>query len=209
MTSRELRTLIERWERGIGPSDEEIRRILLLREDDLPLYERIAPLLPLMLRDAGVPIELPVQVPGIAERVLESLSETPGTVRPPKRAARPAAPRWLLQAAAAAVLLGFGILIGLTVANRPTQGPDMVVVRFELADPQAKSVAVVGDFNDWKPQSLVMHKVRGVWEISVPLRRGDVYTYNFLIDGRSWIPDPASLYRVRDGFGGEKSVLQL
>jgi len=202
MTSREVRKLIERWERGIGPSDEEIRRVLLLKEDDQPLYERIAPLLPLMMRDAGVPIELPVQAPEMAKRVLARLPEFPA-------AARAAAPRWILQAAAAVVLLGFGILIGLSVANHPKEGPDMVVVRFELADSQAKSVAVVGDFNDWKPQSLVMQKVKGVWEISVPLRRGDVYTYNFLVDGRSWIPDPASLYRVRDGFGWEKSVLQL
>ncbi len=206
MTSRELRKLIARWERGIAPSDEEIRQIHLLADEDRRLYELVAPLLPLMRRDAGSPIELPVQAPRFAERVLEGLSEIPATLRPARRAA---APRWLLQAAAAALLVGLGVLIGLTVANRPGAGPDMVVVRFELTDPQAKSVAVVGDFNDWKPQSLIMHKVKGIWEISVPLRRGDVYTYNFLIDGRSWIPDPASLYRVRDGFGGEKSVLQL
>ena len=206
MTSLELRRLIARWEKGIGPSDEEIRRIQLLREEDRPLYEQVAPLLPLMRRDAGVPIELPVPAPGIAERVLESLSRLPETGRSARQVV---APRWLLQAAAAVVLVGLGVLIGLSVGTRHNGGPNTVVVRFELADPQARSVAVVGDFNDWKPQSLVMDPAKGVWEISIPLRRGDVYTYNFLVDGRTWIPDPASLYRVRDGFGGEKSVLQL
>ena len=206
MTSLELRRLIARWEKGIGPSDEEIRRIQLLREEDRPLYEQVAPLLPLMRRDAGAPIELPVPAPGIAERVLESLSRLPETGRSARQVV---APRWLLQAAAAVVLVGLGVLIGLSVGTRHNGGPNTVVVRFELADPQARSVAVVGDFNDWKPQSLVMDPAKGVWEISIPLRRGDVYTYNFLVDGRTWIPDPASLYRVRDGFGGEKSVLQL
>ncbi len=208
MTPQGLRKLVARWERGMPPSEEELRQLQLLEADDPPLYARISPLLPLMRRDAGAAIEIEVPAPELEGRVLERLPRRSGYEEEPEGRST-WAPRWLLQAAAAVVLVGLGLVIGLSIATRSQGAPNTVVVRFELADPQARSVAVVGDFNDWQPQSLEMHKVKGVWELSVPLRRGDVYTYNFLIDGRTWISDPSSLYRIRDGFGGEKSVLQL
>ena len=86
-----------------------------------------------------------------------------------------------------------------------------VVVRFELVAPEAGSVSLVGDFNDWDDER---HMLRdrdqdGVWEIEVPLQRGNVYTYNFLINGNEWIPDPSAVNHIEDPFGGEKSVLNL
>jgi len=86
-----------------------------------------------------------------------------------------------------------------------------VVVRFELVAPEAGSVSLVGDFNDWDDER---HMLRdrdqdGVWEIEVPLQRGNVYTYNFLINGNEWIPDPSAVNHIEDLFGGEKSVLNL
>ncbi len=86
-----------------------------------------------------------------------------------------------------------------------------VVVRFELVAPEAGSVSLVGDFNEWNEGT---HELRdadndGVWEIEVPLERGEVYTYNFLINGDEWIPDPSAVNHIEDSFGGEKSVLNL
>ena len=49
----------------------------------------------------------------------------------------------------------------------------------------------------------------GTWEITIPLRKGSMYTYDFLVDGQRWIPDPGSRTQVDDGFGGLSSVLRL
>ena len=105
-------------------------------------------------------------------------------------------------AAVAAVLIASGLV---------APGAAVVTVSFELAAPQARGVSVVGDFNDWRPLAGVMgdDDGDGVWQLSIDLRRGHVYTYNFLVDGVTWISDPSQLARIRDAFGGEKSLLRL
>ncbi|MDF9824799.1 1,4-alpha-glucan branching enzyme [Breznakia sp. PF5-3] len=53
-------------------------------------------------------------------------------------------------------------------------------VRFSVYAPAAKSVRVIGSFNDWNPDSHVMQKVdnRGVWSIFiVGAKAGDYYKY--------------------------------
>ena len=49
----------------------------------------------------------------------------------------------------------------------------------------------------------------GVWEIQVPLRRGQEHQYQFLIDGSLWVPDPTAPLQVDGGLGGVNSVLQI
>ena len=85
----------------------------------------------------------------------------------------------------------------------------MVLVTFSLAAPEAESVALVGDFNDWNPESSKMIRTKGNWEIKVKLKKEQVYTYNYVINGQEWITDPNSLLNVDDGFGGESSILKL
>lgn len=227
MTSREIGRILARWERGEPIGDEELARLERMREENPRDFRRIAPLLSLIRRDGGGAPLLESEAPDIAGRVVERIERvlaegmtgreesSPPSVRevrpsgPSRRGPGPVITRVLPQAAAALILLGVGILLGVALSTRPGRPADTVVVRFELDAPKARTVSVVGDFNNWQPEGMVMHKKSGMWEISIPLRRGEVYTYNFLVNGRSWIPDPSSLYRVRDGFGGEKSVLQL
>ena len=85
------------------------------------------------------------------------------------------------------------------------------MVRFVLDLPEARSVSLVGDFTEWKSDRyrLSRKNEEGRWEVRVRLRKNRVYTYNFVIDGEEWIPDPLAPYRVEDGFGGENSLLQL
>ncbi len=117
--------------------------------------------------------------------------------------------RWALAAAAGLLLvLGIGFAaFRLTAVHRS----DEVVVRFQLAAPGAKSVAVVGSFTGWRESKMVMSDPdrNGIFEISVRLRKGSVYTYNFLIDGHVWVLDPQADAQVDDGFGGRSSVLSL
>ena len=96
------------------------------------------------------------------------------------------------------------ILTGISQASHDTR-----LVQFTLSAPLATSVSLVGDFNSWDPDAGKMIQTNGIWEKKIRLESGQVYTYNFVIDGDQWITDPASLTSVDDGFGGESSVLKM
>ncbi len=61
-------------------------------------------------------------------------------------------------------------------------------VIFTLNAPGAKSVYLVGDFNNWNPTVEKMVKVDDHFEIGLFLVEGD-YRYKFVVDGK-WINDP-------------------
>lgn len=84
------------------------------------------------------------------------------------------------------------------------------VTRFVFVAPDAKQVAVVGDFNGWDTDSthLVRHAGDGVWTVDVPLRPGR-YDYAFYVDGERWVADPAAPPAVGDTFGRPSSVVTV
>jgi hypothetical protein len=116
--------------------------------------------------------------------------------------------RWALPlAGCVALLLGVG---GFILQARVHSAAERVLVSFRLEAPSASQVSLVGDFNGWRTGELILKQGQsGVWEITVPLRTEAIYTYDFLIDGQQWIPDPHSETQVDDGFGGLASVLRL
>ena len=67
--------------------------------------------------------------------------------------------------------------------------------------PDAQSVRLVGDFNDWDMTSLPMQRQPdGCWFVQVPLTHGH-HQYVFLVDGEPELdPDAAGIARV-DAFG--------
>ncbi|MBN2534080.1 MAG: isoamylase early set domain-containing protein [Spirochaetales bacterium] len=100
-------------------------------------------------------------------------------------------------------------LLLLIFTGIPGLNKDIILVSFSLAAPEAESVSLVGNFNNWNPDTAKMVKENGIWEIKVELKKGQVYTYNYVINGEEWITDPDSLLNVDDGFGGESSILKL
>jgi hypothetical protein len=86
-----------------------------------------------------------------------------------------------------------------------------VRVRFTLEAPQAARVAVVGDWNGWNARANPLGDPDGdgIWEAEIVLLPGREYRYQFTIDGRDYVPDPGAPLRIRDGFGGMNSILQL
>lgn len=169
-------------------------------------------LMPLLYRDAGEREALRVMhaVPaGASDRVMQAMAGT--RLRTP----RFGGPRGASLVAVAAVLLLFvaGGLIAYR-AGRARGGESAggaMVVRFELAAPEARSVFLVGDFTDWQESGLALTDGDGdgLWEAAVRLRKGRAYAYNFLIDGEQWIVDPRASVNVDDGFGGLSSVIVL
>ena len=82
---------------------------------------------------------------------------------------------------------------------------------FVFVAPNAKSVALVGDFNDWNVNETPLQPVQkqqGVWSVSVPLPPGR-YTYTFVVDGETWVADPSAPPALEDDFGTPKSVVTV
>jgi hypothetical protein len=108
---------------------------------------------------------------------------------------------WLAAAAVLAVIL----------VARPRLGggnePD--AFQFVLVAPQAGSVSLVGDFNDWDPTRAPMHVAPGgVWATVLPLAPGR-YRYAFLVNGVEWRADPAAPPVRDDEFGSPSSVVTV
>lgn len=84
------------------------------------------------------------------------------------------------------------------------------MVRFVFLAPNAHTVAVAGDFNNWSVGHTMMRRVSpsGLWTVDVPLRPGR-YTYTFVVDGTRWLADPAAPREIGDDFGAPSSVLAV
>ncbi len=75
---------------------------------------------------------------------------------------------------------------------------------------QVKSIAVVGDFNDWDPTRnlLTDENNDGIWTVTLKLEPGR-YEYMFILDGQKWVPDPSAYRYVNDGFGNKNAILEI
>jgi hypothetical protein len=83
-----------------------------------------------------------------------------------------------------------------------------VLVTFTFEHPQARSVSLIGSFNQWKPRGLEMRS-RGeekVWVLELRLPPGR-YEYAFLVNGEVVQADPTSPFSERDGFGNQNSII--
>jgi len=137
---------------------------------------------------------------GLDARVMREIA---AAARPARQ--RPAlVRRWPLLAAAAAVA-------GLVIAQPWSHGSGVRSdsYQFVLLAPQAASVALVGDFNDWDPARSPMRAAHsGLWATIVPLAPGR-YHYAFLVNGVEWRRDPAAPAALDDDFGAPSSVVTV
>jgi 1,4-alpha-glucan branching enzyme len=93
-------------------------------------------------------------------------------------------------------------------AERPKEQkekPKEKTVEFRLNMPQARTVAVVGSFNNWDTKRTPMQKEGANWKASFPLSPGR-YEYRFVADGQ-WLSDPNAKESVGNDFGSTNSVL--
>ena len=91
-----------------------------------------------------------------------------------------------------------------TTAPSPVQ-----TVQFVLRAPSARTVTLVGDFNDWDTASTPLQKAAGdMWTVTIPLTAGR-YTYTFVIDGKRWVADPSAPRAPADDLGQPSSVVTV
>jgi hypothetical protein len=134
--------------------------------------------------------------PGLDARVMREIAQAPSE----RRRARPL---WTLVAAAAVLAV---ILLARPWNRNATSTAD--TLQFVLVAPQAASVALVGDFNDWDPARSPMQTAHGVWATVVRLAPGR-YRYAFLVNGIEWRADPGAPASKDDEFGTPSSVVTV
>jgi 1,4-alpha-glucan branching enzyme len=80
------------------------------------------------------------------------------------------------------------------------KNPKLMKTEFSLSAPQAKSVFIAGNFNQWNLSAHPLKRdKKGVWKISLPLGPGR-YEYRFLVDGQ-WQNDPNCSSFIENPFG--------
>ncbi len=116
-------------------------------------------------------------------------------------------PAWTLALAAglaATLLLRFG-------PSSPVPGVAEGVAKFVGHFPGARSVEVVGSFNDWSRGALALNDDDhdGIWHVDAVLPAGQ-HEYMFVVDGERWVSDPLAGRYVDDGFGeGQQNSLLI
>jgi len=78
-------------------------------------------------------------------------------------------------------------------------------VTFRFEDPGAESVALAGEFNNWKPEAISRDE-RGGWTKTLDLPAG-TYGYKFVVNGRHWLFDPANPARKMVGGNDNSAVV--
>jgi DNA-directed RNA polymerase subunit RPC12/RpoP len=81
-------------------------------------------------------------------------------------------------------------------------------VEFAVNAPNALTVGLAGEFNNWSSTASPMHKrPDGKWAITLPLPAGR-YQYKLIVDGM-WIPDPMNPNQADNYSGGKDSVVVI
>ena len=76
---------------------------------------------------------------------------------------------------------------------------------FELIEPYASEVQLVGDFTDWEQKPIALKRQKdGCWKATVPLDPG-THQYRFIVDGQ-WRDDSACSQRATNPFGSQNCV---
>jgi hypothetical protein len=128
---------------------------------------------------------------------------------------------WSLLAASVALFAIFGVnraVDDVAVASKPivtAMFPKSVVpkppqrVQFVLVAPDAKKVAVVGDFNGWDMSHAsyqAQHRGGGVWSVTAPVPVGH-HRYSFVVDDSVWVADPMAPRIMDNDYGVANSAI--
>jgi 1,4-alpha-glucan branching enzyme len=101
-------------------------------------------------------------------------------------------------------------VVTLTCAPKaPSEMPAVIRggMRFALAHPDARSVALAGSFNDWSTTSHRMVRgSSGIWTIVVALPPGE-HQFMFVVNDVEWITPPAAEDFADDGFGKRNGIV--
>jgi hypothetical protein len=129
---------------------------------------------------------IPIQ-PGLARRAGERLRR--------RRTTR------VVRGIAVVLLVG---LIDIALLRRPSG----TAVTFAITAPSVRSIALVGDFTDWRSDRVQLKRTgAGLWQATVKLQPGR-YRFAYLVDHDQWRADSRAA-SAPDDFGRPTSVLTV
>jgi 1,4-alpha-glucan branching enzyme len=74
---------------------------------------------------------------------------------------------------------------------------------------EARSVAVVGDFNNWSKDANPMQQLKdGTWKVDIKLEAGREYQFRYFVNGSEWHNDFEADGYLAHPYGGENSVVK-
>jgi glycosidase len=96
----------------------------------------------------------------------------------------------------------------------PVDLPPCDDVSFTFSAPNAQSVWLSGTFTGWAPNpsagALELSRgAGGLWTITTSIPSRGRHAYKLIVDGSSWVPDPAAREDEPDGLGGRNSVVRV
>ena len=94
------------------------------------------------------------------------------------------------------------------LAKRRTGGPRRKVkVSFTLTAPDAETVYLLGDFNDWQARDVMTRGDDGTWGLSLTLDPDREYQFRYLVNGTSWQNDAAADKYAPTAYRDDNSVV--
>ena len=91
-----------------------------------------------------------------------------------------------------------------TIASKPGRRR----IQFRLDAPQARTVCLAGNFNQWDSRRHPLKQnISGIWEKVLMLPPG-TYEYKYIVDGR-WQEDPANGQHTQNSYGTVNSLLTV
>lgn len=79
---------------------------------------------------------------------------------------------------------------------------------YKTSQPDIKSVAVTGDFTQWKKEGIPMTYEKGIWKVVLSLADG-IYAYKLVINGSVMMTPPGAEAIAPDGYGGKNGVFEI
>jgi len=181
-------------------------------------------------------LKRPVRLdPQFDERVMEALNAPEVIPLHPTRQPRRSwlvRPTWTLRVSPIGAFATAAALVGIVafsawqlsaieetqIASQPVAGDlvpvsntgeaPLVLHQFTYYQKGLQSIALVGQFNDWDPDSTALQEVSpGVWTVSMRLRPG-VYEYQFILNGKQRVTDP-TMPQTSSDFGSPNSVVTV
>jgi hypothetical protein len=92
--------------------------------------------------------------------------------------------------------------------KRPSLKTNYLKRKFIFHSPEAKSVKIVGSFNNWMPTDdyLMQQNENGTWSKVITLAPGE-YQYKFIVDDDRWVEDKNNSNVAINSYGDKNSVL--
>jgi hypothetical protein len=114
---------------------------------------------------------------------------------------------WQLSAIEETQIASQPVAVDLVPVSNTGEAP-LVLHQFTYYQKGLQSIALVGQFNDWDPDSTALQEVSpGVWTVSMRLRPG-VYEYQFILNGKQRVTDP-TMPQTSSDFGSPNSVVTV